>query len=99
MAPEMVSDYRGATPAADQYAAAATLYNLIANEYVYDQPKRITAQLAQILDEDIVPLRDRRGQLPPKLISIIHRALSREPERRFPDVAAFKTALLPFGRV
>jgi serine/threonine-protein kinase len=99
LAPEMVLDYRGSTPAADQYAAGATLYNLLTNAHVYDQPKRVSAQLAQILDEDIVPIRDRRAQLPPKLISIIHRALSRDPERRFPDAAAFKTALLPFGKL
>jgi eukaryotic-like serine/threonine-protein kinase len=99
LAPEQVLDYHGATPAADQYAAAAMLYHLLTNAFVYEQPKGTTAQFAQILDEDIVPIRDRRCELPPKLISAIHRALSREPERRFPDVAAFKKALLPFGGV
>lgn len=97
MAPEQVLDYRGQTPAADQYSAAAVLYQLLTNALVYDQPKSVVAQFAQILDEDIVPIRDRRAALPPKLISVIHRALSREPERRFPDVAEFKKALLPFG--
>ena len=97
MAPERVLDTHCATPAIDQYSAAATLYNLLTNRFVYDQPPRIADQFAQILDEEVVPIRERRSGLPSQLISIVHRALSRDPNRRFPDVAAFKKALMPFG--
>lgn len=97
MAPERVLDSYNATPAADQYSAAATLYYLLTKKRVYGQPRRVPRQLAQILNEEVVPIRDYRFDLPPKLIGIIHRALSRDPLRRFPHVAAFKKELLPFA--
>jgi serine/threonine-protein kinase len=96
MAPEQVLDFRGATPAADQYSAAATLYMLLTGEPVYEQLVTVPAQFAQILDEEIVPIRDRLPGLPNKLITAIHRALARDPKRRFPDVGAFRDALKAF---
>lgn len=97
MAPEQVTHYREVKPAADQYAAAATLYRLLTGKYVHDLPRTTTAQLIHILMEPPVPIRDRRADIPEELSSVIHRALSREPEDRFPDVAAFRKSLLLFG--
>jgi len=34
--------------------------------------------------------------IPPKLAAVIHKALSREPEERYPDATAFRTALKRF---
>lgn len=51
-------------------------------------------RLRQILQKDSVPIRSRRPELPEGLAAAIHRALAREPEGRFPDVAAFRAALL-----
>ncbi len=96
MAPEQVTHYRDAKPAADQYAAAATLYSLLTKQYAHDMPKSIPAQLVQIATEDPVPIRDRRSDLPAGLADAIHKALSREPKHRFTDVLAFRTALLAY---
>ena len=54
--------------------------------------------LALILTEDPVPLAERRPDLPAELTAAVHRALSREPSERFPDVRAFRQALLPLGQ-
>src|SRR5262249_40746159 len=36
MPPEQITEYRDAKPPSDQYAAAASLYNLLTGKYVYD---------------------------------------------------------------
>ena len=86
MAPEQITYFREAQPPADQYAAAASLYRLLTDQYVYDLPRASEQQILKILQDDPVPILARRPDLPPKLAVIIHRALAREPSERFPDV-------------
>ncbi len=97
MAPEQITEYREARPPVDQYAAAATLYNLLTGQYVYDLPSDLAKQLYLVLHESHVPIRSRRSDIPRALGEVIHRALSRDPLDRFPDVRAFQAALLPFS--
>jgi serine/threonine-protein kinase len=94
MAPEQITHFRESQPAVDQYAAAATLYNLLTGHFVYDLPPRPKDQILQILDKDPVPIRSRRPDLPAELAAVIHRALAREPAARFPDVGTLRRALL-----
>jgi serine/threonine-protein kinase len=96
MAPEQITNFREVKPPADQYAAAATLYNLLTGCYAYDLPQQAEQQLAMILQDDPVPVRRRRPDLPEELANAIHRALAREPEKRFPDVKAMRQALVRF---
>ncbi len=98
MAPEQITAFRESKPAVDQYASAASLYFLLTKQYVYDLPKKLSKQLLMILQEDPVPITQRRADLPSALVAAIHRALAREPADRFPDVAMFRQALLPFVR-
>src|SRR5262249_52496112 len=76
IAPEQITNSRAARPPVDQYAAAATLYNLLTGHYVYDLPQGFAKQLALVLNEDPVPIRSRRPDLPERLASVIHRALA-----------------------
>src|SRR5581483_255405 len=94
MPPEQVTDYREVRPAADQYAAAATLYNLLTAKLLYDCPASPVLALLKVLEEDPVPLRDRRPEVPEGLAAVIHRALARDPAARWPDARAFRQALL-----
>jgi eukaryotic-like serine/threonine-protein kinase len=98
MAPEQITAFRESKPAVDQYAAAASLYFLLTKQYVYEMPKELSKQLLMILQDDPVPITQHRADLPAALVAAIHRALAREPADRFPDVAAFRQALLPFVR-
>jgi eukaryotic-like serine/threonine-protein kinase len=97
MPPEQITNFRDVNPAADQYSAAATLYNLLTGRFLYDFKKAATA-VAVILTEDPVPIEERRRDLPARLVGAIRRATARAPTDRFPDVRAFRRALLPFGR-
>jgi serine/threonine-protein kinase len=96
MPPEHITNFRMVKPAADQYAAAATLYKLLTDKFVYDLPKKFDQQLLMILQEDPVPLRTRRPDLPAELAAVVHRGLARDPAGRYPDAKAMRQALLPF---
>jgi len=95
--PEQILDFRSVKPAADQYSAAATLYHLLTGGWVYDPAGGTQEILKRILLSEPIPIRDRRGDLPPALAAVIHRALARQPADRFPDVAGLRKALLPFA--
>jgi hypothetical protein len=99
MAPEQITNYREAKPSVDQYAAAGTLYNLLTASSPFNLPKHPQQRLLMILQEDPVPVRDRRPDLPPGLAEAIDRGLSREAADRFADVKALRQALLPFARL
>lgn len=95
MAPEQITNYRDAKPSVDQYSAAATLYYMLTKKCVHDFPPEISGQLLKIMQENTVPIRERRPEISRELADVIHRALDREPERRFADANAFRDALLP----
>jgi serine/threonine-protein kinase len=97
MAPEQISRFRQAQPSADQYATAATLYNLLTGQFLHDFPEGAHERLRMILEEEPVPIQARRPDVPPQLAAVIHRALAKEPEGRFPDVRALRKALREFG--
>jgi serine/threonine-protein kinase len=97
MPPEQITHYREVKPPADQYAAAATLYNLLTGAYVYDFAGAGVEAIAMILDEDPVPIRTRRPELPEPLAEVIHQALAREPAQRHADVRTLRRALAPFA--
>jgi eukaryotic-like serine/threonine-protein kinase len=96
-APEQITNFRESKPASDVYSIAATLYMMLSNRHVYDFPNKLNRQVLMILQEDPVPLQSRRVDVPPELCDIIHRALSRKPEDRFPSAESMRLALLPFA--
>jgi pSer/pThr/pTyr-binding forkhead associated (FHA) protein len=97
MAPEQVLSLRDVKPPGDQYSMAATLYFLLTGQAPYNRAANTQLQLMQILEEDPIPLLQRRPDLPGRLENVIHRALGRDPEDRYPDVAGFAAALRPFA--
>lgn len=97
MAPEQVTHYRDVKPPADQYSAAAVLYNLLTNQFTHNLPNTSGAQIAHIVTTAPTPITKRRSELPAKLVAVIHKALSREPEDRYPDVKAFRQELKQFA--
>jgi serine/threonine-protein kinase len=97
MPPEQVTHYREAKPAADQYSAAATLYWLLTRAFVLDFERDQTAQMIQIVSDERLPIRKRRADLPQELEAVLAKALALDPQKRFADVTAFKTALKLFA--
>lgn len=96
MAPEQITRFREVKPAADQYGTAASLYNLLTGEHVHDFGNSPRDWLSMIVQNDPVPIRTRRPEIPEALARVIHRALAREPAARFADVRSLQGALAPF---
>src|SRR5262249_19730164 len=93
MAPEQVLDFRGAGPAADQYAVAATLYYLLTGEPIYEPATTTLDLFMRIIHTEPIPLRPAAPALPGRLGEVLRRALARDPRRRYPDVTAMRQAL------
>lgn len=99
MPPEQITHYREASPAADQYSAAATLYRLLTGRHLFDVQGLSNAdRLVKILFDPPVPIQTRRPDVPDALARAIHRAIEKQPTDRFPNAASFRQALLPFAR-
>lgn len=97
MPPEQILSFRDALPTVDQYASAATLYQLLTNQNVYDFPPELPRQLLMILTESTVPIELRRSNLPPRLVQAINRALSRDPAERYPTIADFHNEIARYA--
>jgi pSer/pThr/pTyr-binding forkhead associated (FHA) protein len=96
MPPEQITHFRESQPPNDLYAAGATLYNLLTGRYVYDFPPTIERSVAMLLQDDPVPIRTRRKDIPPALAKAVHRALAREPGDRHENARAMAEAIAPF---
>ena len=97
MASEQVRNFRNVKPPADQDSAAATLYFLLTGQPILDATGESVSVMLRVLEGELVPVRKRRATVPDGLAQVIHRALSRYPEDRFPDVHAFAKSLKPFA--
>jgi serine/threonine protein kinase len=97
MPPEQVLNFRDVRPPADQYSAAATLYFLMTGKPVFDPEGPAISLMMRILEDEPVPVRKRRPEVPEGLAAALHRALARKPEGRYPDCHAFAKALKPFA--
>jgi serine/threonine-protein kinase len=97
MAPEQLLDCRAAKPAADIYSVAATLYYLLAKT----TPHRFAPEkdpFTVVLEESVVPLGQRCPDLPAGLVTVINRALARQPEDRFGSASEMRRLLLPYAK-
>jgi serine/threonine-protein kinase len=70
---------------------------MLTGKWVFDLPP-MPGGLLTILNKEPVPLCSRRPDLPSALGTVIHKALAKNPADRYSDVAAFRQALVPFGK-
>lgn len=96
MPPEQMLDFKTVTPLADLYATAATLYYLLTCQYIYDEPAGGGDLIRMLLEEQPVPIRHRRPDVPVALAAVIEKCLSREPRERYTDATSMRKALKAF---
>ncbi|HZY89400.1 MAG TPA: serine/threonine-protein kinase, partial [Gemmataceae bacterium] len=80
----------------DLYAAAATLYYLLAGRAPF-QGGDAAAVLARTVADPVPPLRARRPEVPAALERVVLRGLERDRQRRWRDLDELRAALLPFA--
>jgi formylglycine-generating enzyme required for sulfatase activity/tRNA A-37 threonylcarbamoyl transferase component Bud32 len=97
MAPEQIAGSR-ITGKADQFSLAVVAYELLARRlpFVGDSAQSL---MFRIVHEEPAPLCEGNPELPAELEAALHRALQKNPDRRFESctalAAALKNALLP----
>ncbi len=96
MPPEQMLDFKTVTPLADLYATAATLYYLLTCKYIYDEPAGGGDLIRMLLEEQPVPVRIRRPDVPQPLATVIEQCLARDPNERITDASSMRRALKPF---
>ncbi|MFO0645542.1 MAG: protein kinase [Polyangiales bacterium] len=92
MAPEQAWNSAPLTPSADQWSAAAMLYEMLSGRIPH-QCDALSELVARRVSQDPDDLATLRPSLPPKLCAVVMRALSREVSARFPSIEAFAEAL------
>lgn len=96
LAPELVTDHRAAGPASDQYALGAILYETLTGEPPYAADN--LQQLLQTIATGRPPsARARQSEISIELDAVVLRAMSADPNARFPSVGDLSRALRPFA--
>ena len=91
MSPEQILD-KEITPATDLYSLGIVMYELLSAQPAFDA--RGFAQLsAKILTRSPPALDELRDDLPPELVALVHRAISKQVADRFHDGAEMATAI------
>jgi serine/threonine-protein kinase len=102
MAPEQILNCRFVKPPADVYSVGVCLYYLITGKFPYHFPsrsdvlldiagsKKVKAPLQIILEDDPIPILERKPDLPKPLATVIDRCLRKRPEERFKDAGELK---------
>lgn len=94
MAPELI---RGSKPdpRVDIYGVGVLLYELLTGMCPFQSGKQTTVLAMQLLDTAVPPRRVAPGaNIPSSVERVIMRALSKQPEERFQNIAEMRAALL-----
>ena len=91
MAPEHISG-KAVTPAVDIYAMGVILYRMLTNRLPFEGDNLMTI-ITRTLTESPTPPREFNPNIPSEVEAVIIKAMSANPQERFPDAAAMSRAL------
>ena len=105
MAPEQILDFRFVKPPADVYSIGVCLYYFLTGKFPYEFPSSLDALLGMVgikkvkhpftivLEDEPIPILERKPDIPKPLASIIDRCLRKRQEERFRDGGELKGAI------
>ena len=92
MAPEVFRPKPLIHSRGDQYALAVTVYEMLSGDKPFDG--RTAHLIVEHVSATVPPLDERCPHLPRSAHEAVHRALSKDPDQRFPSCKEFATAVL-----
>ena len=97
LAPEQAVNSKETDGRADVYSLGCSLYYLLTACYVHDPAPTPAEMFRRILQDEPVPIRMRREDVPPELATAIHRAMERTPRSRFPCICVMQETMSAFA--
>jgi serine/threonine-protein kinase len=95
LSPEQVSG-QPATPASDVYAVGCLLYACLTGDPPFGGTTPVAIAMRH-LNEPVHPVQSRRPDVPDALAKVVHRALEKEPSRRFSGAEEMRRAIARTG--
>ncbi len=96
MSPEQVRGARDVDARGDVYAFGVILYEMITGQRPFEADT-YNQLILKIATEDPPPIATLNPNIDEALVSVIERAMARDPAARFPSIDAFASALEPFA--
>jgi serine/threonine protein kinase len=96
--PEQIINFSRVGPTADIYSAGVTLYQILTGMLPYNFQSTSSANsmkdsLLVVLEEPIIPIRERSATIPATLAAIVEKAIAKKAEDRFATAVIFKAEL------
>jgi serine/threonine-protein kinase len=98
VAPEQLKSSKHVDQRADVWSLGATLYQMLCGSPPFSHIESVFDLITAIVSEPVPPLQDRAPWVDPTLALAVHRALERDPARRYASVGEFADAIRPFSR-
>ena len=93
MSPEQARGKRDIGLSSDLWSVGVVLYEGFTGQVPFDSENPGDV-LISVATEEVPPLEDLRPDLPPAVVEVVHRALSKRPEDRFGDAREMRDALM-----
>ena len=93
MPPEQLLDFKRVRPQGDIFCLGAMFYFWVCGEIIYDF-ESVEDPVMAILNGSIIPLSRRNVNVPRRLLDVIERSISIDPQERFEDAASLKRAFI-----
>ncbi len=92
MSPEQAMGEKEIDGRSDLYSLAIVAYQMLAGDLPF-QATNTPSMLMKHISDTARPLRERRRDLPPLLVSAVERAMAKRPQDRWEDAGSFRDAI------
>jgi hypothetical protein len=93
MPPEQITNFKYVKPVSDVWSMGATIYNALTGQFPYPFDRK-RDPIDIILNEDVVPIRNRDTTIPTPLAAVIDKAIAKRSKNRFQNAAELSAVLM-----